>query len=110
VVSPLLCARAVYGRRSHARFSVSSGEGILSVLRDVAVTRSPTGETFAVDREPRTLGEVVTLEMRMDSTAVSTRMRVVAVRPIVRDGSVCYQLTLEPINEDAKTIDFKEIR
>ena len=70
------------------------------MLREVAVTQMPTGEFLAVDREPRRVGEVVTLETSVNAKSISTRMRVVATRPIVRNGSVCHELTLKSLQAD----------
>lgn len=85
---------AVHGRRRHPRFSVANSDGVLHVLREVSVRSTSNGELVAVDREPRTANEILTLETFADGTATSTRVRVVASTPVIRNGQVLHELRL----------------
>ena len=42
----------MHGRRSHKRMAIANFEGVLSVLHDVVVSRTESGEVLAMDREP----------------------------------------------------------
>ena len=84
----------VHGRRSHPRFSASNSDGVLSVLREVSVREVSGGGFVVVDREPRNIDELLTLERFVNGGPVSTRVRVVASRPIVRNGKVFHELRL----------------
>ena len=89
------------GRRSYPRFSVAGSDGVFSVLREVAVRQIPTGELVIDDREPRQVGEVLTLETFVNGKPVATKVRVIASRPSVRDGNVFHELRLMPLALDA---------
>lgn len=90
----------VHGRRRHPRFSVTRSSGLLSVLKEVAVRQAATGELIVIDREPQRIGDVLTLETLVDGKPISTRVRVVASRPDVRDGNVFHELRLMPLTPD----------
>lgn len=89
------------GRRSHPRFSIALSEGVLSVLREVTVRRTPTGELLAVDREPRQVGELLMLETFVDTVPVSTLVQVVGGHTEIRNGTVHHELRLLPLTPDA---------
>jgi hypothetical protein len=76
---------------------------VLSVLREVAVRQTSTGELVVVDRESRQVGDVMTLETLVNGTPVSTRVHVIASCPIVRGGTVLHELRLMPLNETPPT-------
>ena len=91
----------VHGRRNHPRFSVADSDGVLSVLREVAVRWAPTGELVVIDREPRQIGEMLTIESVVNGAEVSTLVRVVGSRADIRNGNVYYELRLLPVTQDA---------
>ena len=90
----------VDGRRNHPRFSVADSDGVLSVLREVAVRWAPTGELVVIDREPRQIGEMLTLESVVNGAEVSTLVRVVGSRADMRNGKIYYELRLLPVAQD----------
>jgi hypothetical protein len=85
---------AVHGRRRHPRFSFANSDGVLQVLREVAVRRTSNGELVVIDREPRNADEVLTLEGYADGDATSIQVRVVASTPVIRNGQVLHELRL----------------
>jgi len=87
------------GRRRHVRFSFPKSEGTLTVLRDVLVQTTETGDLVAVDSEPRRRGEVLTLETVVNNEIVAIRVKVIASRPIIRGGNVLNQLLMRPLEE-----------
>lgn len=84
----------VHGRRRHPRFSVANGDGIFHVLREVSVGHAENGEIVVIDHEPRNANEILTLETFADGAATSTRVRVVASTPVIRNGHVLHELRL----------------
>jgi len=69
-------------------------EGVLSVLHDVVVLTTESGEVLALDREPHQVGEIATLETMVNNVIVSTKVEVVACRPILDDGEIVHQIRL----------------
>ena len=92
-------AGRVNGRRGHPRFSVANSDGVLHVLREVSVRPTSNGELVVVDRESRNVDEILTLETFAEGTATSTRVRVVASSPVIRNGKVLHELRLAPLTE-----------
>jgi hypothetical protein len=90
------------GRRSHGRVVIASFEGVLSVLQDVVVRTTESGELVAFDREPRQVGEIATLDMLVNDVLVTTTVKVVECRPIVNGGVVRHQVRLVPVQAVAK--------
>ena len=84
----------MHGRRRHPRFSFAKSDGVLQVLREVAVRPTSTGELVVLDREPRNPDDVLTLETYADGAARSTQVRVVASTPVIRNGQVLHELRL----------------
>jgi hypothetical protein len=84
----------VHGRRRHPRFSFADSDGVLQVLREVAVRHTSTDELVVLDREARNADEVLTLETYADGAVISTRVRVVASTPVIRNGHVLHELRL----------------
>jgi hypothetical protein len=95
----------VLGRRRHKRFSISNSNGTLSVLREITLKDGPNAEVIAVDREPRSKGEVVTVETVVNNAVTVRHMVVVSSSPIVRSGAVLHQMLLRPINENTSGKD-----
>ena len=89
----------MHGRRGHPRFSVNNSDGVLNVLREVAVRHAPNGELLVVDGEPRNVDEVLTLEKFADGKAKTTRVRVIASTPVIRKGQVLHELRLIQLDE-----------
>jgi hypothetical protein len=88
------------GRRRHARFSFLKSEGTLTVLRDVVVQTTDTGDFVAVDTEPRKRGELLTIETMVKDEIVTIPVRVVASRPIILGGDVLHQLWMKRLEEN----------
>jgi len=88
------------GRRRHVRFSFLKSEGMLTVLRDVVVQTTETGDLVALDTEPRQRGELLTLETLVNNEIVAIPVRVIASRPIIRSGDVLHQLLMRPLEEN----------
>lgn len=88
------------GRRRHVRFSFLKSEGTLTVLRDVLVQTTETGDLVAVDTEPRRPGELLTLETVVNHEIVAFRVRVISSRPIIQGGEVLNQLLMRPLEEN----------
>jgi hypothetical protein len=88
------------GRRRHVRFSFLKSEGTLTVLRDVLVQTTETGDLVAVDTEPRRRGELLTLETVVNKEIVAIRVRVITSRPIIQGGEVLNQLLMRPLEEN----------
>ena len=76
-------------------------EGVLSVLHDVVVLTTEPGEVLALDREPHHVGEIVILETMVNNVIVSTKVKVVACRPIVDNGDILHQIRLVPVEAGA---------
>ena len=95
----------MFGRRSHARFSITpASEGTLRVLRDVVLQPSSGGEIIAISREAGVVGEQLIVEVpgsdqvpasdKAEGASDST-MRITESRPIVVDGAVRHRLRLQ---------------
>ena len=78
-------------------------EGVFSVLHDVVVSKTESGEVLAMDREPHQVGELATLETVVENVIVSTKVKVVACRPIVENGDLVHQIRLAPVMAGAAT-------
>ena len=78
--------------------AIASFEGVLSVLRDVVVRTTESGELLAVDCEPHHVGELATLETMVNDVVVTTQVKVVACRPVMDNGSVLHQIRLLPVD------------
>ena len=86
----------MFGRRSHARFSVlPSPEGVLRVLTDVVVQSATPDHMVVVSRYPGVLGELVSVQSPDDDDVVA---RVLESHPIVVDGSVRHQVRLRQMS------------
>jgi hypothetical protein len=88
------------GRRRHARFSFLESEGMLTVLRDVVLQTTETGDFVAVDTEPRKRGELLTIETMVKDEIVTIPVRVIDSRPIIRAGNVLHQLWMRRLEEN----------
>jgi hypothetical protein len=86
------------GRRSHARLALSpAAEGVVRILRDVAVQHAGHGEFTVISREPGVLDERMDIEFPDQPSAVAFHVEVAESRPLVVDGSVRHQLRLRVI-------------
>jgi hypothetical protein len=72
---------------------------MLTVMRDVVVHTTESGEFSVVDAEPRTPGEALTIETILNGEVAAIHVRVVASRPIIHSGAVLHQLLLKPFEE-----------
>ena len=86
------------GRRRHPRHVISNCQGALRVLRVVTVRHSDDGDLVAISDEPRTCGEVLTVEL-MNGTRVRARVRVTESRLMVENGSIRHRVRLMPIEQ-----------
>lgn len=64
------------------------------MLKEVTVRQVSGGEYVVLDSEPRNIDELLTLERFVNGGPVSNRVRVVASRPIVRNGRIFHELRL----------------
>jgi len=69
-------------------------------MREVALRQTADGDLVAVDTEARALGEIVTIELLIDSAPALRQMRVVSSCPIVREGMVMHEMRLAPVKGD----------
>jgi hypothetical protein len=82
-------------RRTHPRFVVDSPwDGVMHVLRDVAVNRIHPEEFAAVSTAPAVIGEVMSLHLMTESSNVALRVQVLESRPVVVNGSVRHEIRL----------------
>ncbi len=88
------------GRRRHTRFSFVKSEGMLTVMRDIVVHTTETGEMLVIDVEPRTPGESLTIETISKGDVATIPVTVVACRPIIQGGTVLHQLLLKSREEN----------
>ena len=84
------------GRRRHMRFSILKSEGLLTVLRDVVVHPTETGEFVVIDREPRAPNERLTIETMLNGELATIPVTVMSSRPVIQDGTVFHELLLRP--------------
>ena len=87
------------GRRRHIRFSIVKSEGMLTVLRDVVVHTTETGEFVIIDAEAAEPGEVLTIETMLNGEVSTTAVKVIASRPVIHSGAVLHQLLLASLEE-----------
>ena len=93
------------GRRSHERFTLTlSAEGMLRILRDVIVQRSPNNEWIAISREPGVTGETVVLDLGSAEVPIRFTVRVVESRPVVVDGAVRHRLRLDKVRSTDEAV------
>jgi hypothetical protein len=92
----------VSGYRRHPRYVISNLEGILRVVTDVMVQQDAQGNLIAISDQPRTCGEVLTIEL-IDGALVGTPVRVAEVRPIIDNGSIRHWLRLIPLENTGES-------
>jgi hypothetical protein len=76
------------------RFSILKSEGIVTVLRDVVVHTTETGEFVVIDREPRAPNELLTIETMLNGELAMIPVTVIASRPVIQQGAVLHELLL----------------
>lgn len=87
----------MFGRRSHARYSVrAETDGLLRVLTDVAVSSVTGDELVVVSREPAMVGDVLFVHLPDDDASV--RARVEDSRPVVVEGAVRHRVRLTVVS------------
>ena len=88
----------MFGRRSHARFTLSSStEGVLSVLRDVVVEQLDGSEIIAISQEAGILDEKMLIEIPDQEGNVAVGVQMVESRPVMIDGAVRHRLRLRKL-------------
>jgi hypothetical protein len=87
------------GRRRHPRYVMSNFIGTLRVSSDVTVHHDARGDLIAISDQPRTTGDVLTIEL-MNGTLVSAAVRVAETRPILENGSIRHWLRLVLLEPD----------
>ncbi len=93
------------GRRSYQRFNISpSSEGVLRVVRDVAVQRTEGDEFVVIDRDAGIVGDVVTLESADGEATLNGRTQVVESVPVIIDGTVRHRLRLRRVPGGAASV------
>jgi hypothetical protein len=81
------------GRRRHTRYVMSNFMGTLRVSSDVTVHHDARGDLIAISDQPRTAGDILTIEV-MNGSLVTTSVRVAETRPILENGSIRHWLRL----------------
>jgi hypothetical protein len=81
------------GRRRYPRYVISNCVGTVRVVSDVTVQQDARGDLIAISDQPRTCGEVLTIEL-MNVALVRTPVCVAENRPIVEHGSIRHRLRL----------------
>jgi hypothetical protein len=88
------------GRRGHSRIRFSDSNGALRISRDVIVKKGSDNELVALSGHAGVVvGEVLTMALADDERETAL-VRVAALRPVVTDGIVKYELRLEPVDRD----------
>jgi len=83
------------GRRSHPRLMMARPwDGALEVLRDVVIDRIGRDELLAISSAPAVEGQEMSLDLISEDVCVATRVRVLACRPVMVNGSVKHQMRL----------------
>ena len=83
----------MFGRRSHARYSLGSeSNGLLRVLSDVAVRTAGQDELVVISREPAIVGEVLQVHLAAEDATVLAR--VAESRPVVIEGAVRHSVRM----------------
>jgi hypothetical protein len=83
------------GRRRYPRYAISNCVGTVRVVSDVTVQEDARGDLIAISDQPRTCGEMLTIEL-MNGALVRTPVCVAETRPIVENGSIWHWLRLVP--------------
>lgn len=84
------------GRRNHARFVVSSNEGVLQVARDVSVIWTD-GELIAISNAAVAVGDSLSIEMIVNGFLEQFTVHIEESRPIVAAGVIRHRIRLTPI-------------
>jgi hypothetical protein len=84
------------GRRNHARFVVSSNEGVLQVARDVLVIWTD-GELIAISNAAVAVGDSLSIEMIVNGFLEQFTVHVEESRPILAAGVIRHRVRLTPI-------------
>src|SRR6266545_3739780 len=96
------------GRRRHSRHVISNCKGTLCVLREVTVQHGNDGDLVAISDEPRTCGEVLTIEL-MNGTRVKTPVRVTECSLMVENGSIRHRVRLMLIEQDRRSTTTEQL-
>jgi len=88
----------MFGRRSHARFTLSSStEGVLSVLRDVVVEQFEGSEIVAISQEAGILDEIMLIEIPDYDATAAVGVQIIESRPVMIDGALRHRLRLRKL-------------
>jgi len=90
------------GRRKHARFVVSSNDGVLQVARDVSVIWTD-GEPVAISSAPATVGDSLRIETIVDGVIAQFAVRVEESRPIVVAGAIRHRIRMTRVDPNGRT-------
>ena len=88
------------GRRRRTRFSFAKSEGMVTLRRDVVVHATRAGEFVVVDTEPRTPGELLTIETLVNGGLATIPVKVIDSRPVIEHGAVLHRLLLTSFEEN----------
>lgn len=88
----------MFGRRSHARFTISpASDGLLRILNDVVLQQSTGSELIAISREPGVVGDVLAVQIMGVQGTTHTVARITESRPLIAEGAVRHRLRLEHV-------------
>jgi hypothetical protein len=90
------------GRRRYPRYVLSNNAGTLKILNDVTVQADARGHLIAVGDQPRTCGEMLTVELA-NGTLLRRAVLVAEVRPIVDGGSIRHWSRLVPVEVQGRS-------
>ena len=94
----------MFGRRSHARFTVTpSVKGVLRVLKDVVVQATQGEDVIAIAGEAGIIGEHLTMELIGRDENIGVLVRVTESRPVMIDGAVRHRLCLRRVDSAGMT-------
>jgi len=86
----------MFGRRSHARFTISpASDGLLRILNDVVLQQSSSSELIAISREPGVVGDVLGVQIMGVQGTIHAVARITESRPLIAEGAVRHRLRLE---------------
>jgi hypothetical protein len=92
------------GRRKDQRYRLPTPwEGRLRVLRDVRVASVCPGRLLILSRFPLAPGAELSLDLLAPGGRAATRVRVLGSRPVIEEGQILHQLSVELLQASVMT-------
>lgn len=89
----------MFVRRRDSRLEIGSAHGVLRVWQDVSLHRTEAGDYLVISSQARSKGERLTIHLATSDRPV--HVRVLDSRPTLLEGTVCHQVRLQPMPDDA---------